>query len=112
MNRVQLIGVSVLPIELWHDHTTGRTIGEAMIAVPSDVEGFNFIPVILRDSEAEDAAKYLGEGSKVEIIAHLNSELVTECDAHGESHRRRVLRVIADEVTYLMLCQPRSGDRP
>jgi hypothetical protein len=109
MNRVQLIGV--LPIELWHDHITGRAFGRAMIAVPSDIEGLNFVPVILQGGDAVDAAKHLGEGSRVDIIGHLHSVLVTDRDANGTTRRRRVLHVIADRVTYLVVCQPRSGDR-
>jgi single-stranded DNA-binding protein len=111
MNRVHLIGVIVLPTELRHNRTTRRTIGKAMIAIPSGAEGLNFVPIILHDSDATDAAMYLGEGSRVEVIGHLHSALVTDRDADGTVRRRRVLHVIADDVTYLTVCWPRGGDR-
>lgn len=112
MNRVQLIGDLVWPVETRRDRATGQWIGRAMIAVSSDLDGLNFVPLTLHGREATDAAKYLGEGSTVYVNAHLHSLLVTDRDARGNKYRRRFVRVIADRVTYLKILPPRGGDRP
>jgi single-stranded DNA-binding protein len=112
MNHVQLIGVVVWPIEVWRDRATGRTLGKAMLAVSADEPPLAFVPVILRDSEAADAAMYLGEGSRVEVTGHLHSSLVTNHDANGNKRTRRLLHVIAHRVAYLVVRSPQAGDRP
>jgi hypothetical protein len=112
MNRVQLIGDVVWPVKVWIDHTTGLTFGKTMLAVASDTDPLAFIPLILPDSEATDAGLYLGEGSRVKVDAHLHSSLVAHHDAGQHKQRRRIVRVIADSVTYLDLRAPQSGDRP
>jgi len=112
MNRVQLIGDIVWPVEVWTDSATGRTFGKAMLAVSADTDPLVFVPLILRDSEATDAGMYLGEGSRVKVNAHLHSALVTYYDASHNRRARRVLSVIVDSVTYLALRAPQSGDRP
>ena|SRR5215469_5618822 len=112
MNRVQLIGDVVWPVKVWTDRTTGLTFGRTMLAVSSDTDRLVFVPLILPDSEATDAGLYLGEGSRVNVDAHLHSSLVTCHDASQRRRTRRILRVIADSVTYLDLRAPQSGDRP
>ncbi len=109
MNRVQLIGVLVWPVDVWRDRVTGRTHGKAMIVVSSGVEGLDFVPVILNDREALDAAAYLGEGSRVEVVGRLHSAVVTLGSANKRT--RRTVSVIAERVTYLVVCPPRSGER-
>lgn len=112
MNRVQLIGVLVWPIEVWHDRTTSRVFGKAMFAASVGEAGLAFVPVTLQNSEAVDASMYLGEGSQVEITGHLHSSLVTSYDAAGNRRTRRVLHVIADRVVYLVVRPARGADRP
>src|SRR5215831_6411979 len=112
MNRVQLIGDVVWPVKVWTDRTTGQTFGRTMLAVSSDADVLVFVPLILPDSEATDAGLYLGEGSRVKVDAHLHSSLVAYRDDSDHKRARRILRVIADSVTYLNLRAPRSGDRP
>ena len=112
MNRVQLVGIVVWPVEVWNDRTTGRAFGRAMLAVSADEHPLAFVPVILQGSEAMDAAMYLGEGSRVEVTAHLHSSLVTNRDVSGSRRTRRVLHVIADSVKYLVVRTPQAGDRP
>jgi single-stranded DNA-binding protein len=112
MNHVQLVGVIVWPVEVWNDRTTGRMFGNAMLAVSADEHPLAFIPVILQDSEAVDAGMYLGEGSRIEVTAHLHSSLLTNHDIGGNKRTRRVLHVIADSVRYLTVRAPQSGDRP
>jgi single-stranded DNA-binding protein len=111
MNRVQLVGDIVWPVEVWTDSATGRTFGRIMLAVSADTDPLVFVPLILQGSEATDAGMYLGEGSRVNVSAHLHSSLVTYHDANYNRRMRRVVRVIADSVTYLNLCTPQSGDR-
>jgi hypothetical protein len=111
MNQVQLVGIVVWPVEVWSDRTTGRVFGKAMLAVSSDESPLAFVPVMLRDSEAVDAAMYLGEGSRIEVCGHLHSSLLSNHDVAGNKRTRRVLHVIADMVKYLAVRSPQSGDR-
>jgi len=107
MNRVELIGDLVSPVEVRRDRNTGRTRSKAIIAVPRAL-GMDFVPVTLRGREAADAAKYLGEGSTVAIKGHIHSGLLAERSAGGVKLRRLVY-VIADRVTYLHVRPPRGG---
>ena len=111
MNHVHLVGIVVWPVEVWSDRTTGRVFGKAMLAVSADNDPLAFVPVILQDSEAVDAGMYLGEGSRIEIIGHLHSSLLTNHDIGGNKRTRRVLHVIAERVKYLTVRSPQSGDR-
>jgi single-stranded DNA-binding protein len=110
MNQVQLVGVLIWPVELRRDASTGQTIGKAMLAVPGGSQSLNFIPVTLHGREATDAAKYLGEGSRVSVTGNLHSVLVTERDGHGNKRTRRVLSVVAERVCYLVIREPRAGE--
>jgi single-stranded DNA-binding protein len=100
MNTVHLIGELVSPVECKRDRITKRAWGKAIIAVPRGSKGvIDFVPVTLRDREAEMAARYLDDGSLVSIQGHLHS-------AHriGDVYAaRRFVWVIADRVTYLRL---------
>jgi single-stranded DNA-binding protein len=107
MNFVRLIGDLVFPVELRRDRTTGRTIGKALIAIPNGVHGTYFVPVTLRGNEAVDAAKYLGEASRVDVTGHIHSAYVTD----GDRRTRRVLYVIADNVTYVTVRPFQGGVR-
>jgi single-stranded DNA-binding protein len=111
MNHAQLVGIVVWPVEVWSDRTTGKVFGKAMLAVSSDENPLAFVPVILQDSEAVDAAMYLGEGSRIEVTGYLHSSLITNHDIGGNKRTRRVLHVIAKRVRYLDVCAPQSGDR-
>ncbi len=112
MNRSQLVGKLVWPVEVEHERGTGLAIGKAMIAVPNCVTGMDFIPVTLRDNEAIDASKYLGDGSLVAVDGHVHSALVTDRYTWGAKRTRRVLSVTVDRVTYLVVRAPRGGARP
>ena len=112
MNRVQLIGDLVWPVDLWRDRVTGRAFGKAILAVWRDESGLAFVPLLLKDKDALDAAKHLGEGSRLEVAGHLHTALVTDRHTTEGKRTRRVVRVVADRVTYLTVRPPRSGDRP
>lgn len=111
MNRVELIGKLVFPVEVHREPGTGRAIGKAMIAVSRGVQGLDFVPVTLREREAVDAAKYLGEGSVVAITGHIHSTLLTERDAGGGRRRRRLVHVIVDRLIYVTVRSPRAGEQ-
>ncbi len=111
MNRLQLVGQLVWPVEVERERGTGLAVAKAMIAVPNRVTGMDFIPVTLRDNEAIDASKYLSDGSLVAVDGHVHSALVTDRYAWGAKRRRRVLSVAVDRVTYLVVQAPRGGAR-
>ncbi len=111
MNRLQLVGKLVWPVEVQRERGTGLTVAKAMIAVPNRVTGIDFIPVTLRDNEAVDASKYLGDGSLVAVDGHVHSALVTDRYTWGAKRTRRVLSVRVDRVTYLVVRAPRGGTR-
>ena len=111
MNRVQLVGDIVWPVDVWIDSAAGRTFARTTLAVSSDTAPLVFVPVILQDREATDAGMYLGEGSRVKVGAHLRSSLVTYHDASHAKRTQRVLHVVGDSVTYLTLRAPQSGSR-
>jgi single-stranded DNA-binding protein len=67
----------------------------------------DFVPVTLWGREAWDASKYLGEGSTVAVRGHLHSGVVVG-DATS-ARRRRLVYVIADRVTFLVVLPPRVG---
>jgi single-stranded DNA-binding protein len=110
MNRLELIGTLVWPVEARREHLTGRSFARAMLAVSRGVDGMDFVPLTLRDREAEDAARYLGEGSLVAVEGHLHSTLLADRDERGARHARRVLSVIVDRVTYLRVRASHAGD--
>jgi single-stranded DNA-binding protein len=112
MNRVQLVGVVLWPVEARRDRMTGQTMGRAVIAVLGDVQDLHFVPLTLQGKDATDAATYLGEGSRVAVNGHLHSVLVRDRDWRGTRRTRRVLSAIADRVTYLAVRPPHGGDRP
>jgi single-stranded DNA-binding protein len=103
MNIVRLVGDLVFPVELRRNRTTGQTIGKALIAVPNGVHGTYFVPITLKGNEAIDAAKYLGEASRVDVTGHIHSAYL------ADRRPRRVLYVIADRVTYLTVHPFRGG---
>ena len=110
MNKVELIGDLVCPVEVRRDRSTGRTIGKAIIAVSRGVLGVDIAPVTLRGREAVDANKYLGEGSTVFVRGHIHGGFLAERGATGVRSRRLVY-VIADRVTYLAVRPPATGEQ-
>jgi single-stranded DNA-binding protein len=110
VNKVELIGDLVSPVEVRRDWSTGRTIAKAIVAVSRGVLGVEFIPVTLWGREATDASAYLGEGSTVAIKGHIHSGFLIDRGAGG-SRRRRLVYVIADRVAYLDVRAPRIGGR-
>lgn len=109
MNRVQLVGQLVYPVEVRRDRVTGLATAKSIIAVPRDM-GTDFVPVTLRDREAIDAERYLGDGSTVAIEARLHCALMAERDRDGARLRRQLVYVIANRVTYLDV-RPFKGSR-
>ena len=104
MNRVLLVGELVTPLELKRDRTSKRSWGRTVIAVPRGSGGaIDFVPVTLRDREADMAARYLGDSSLVSIEGHIHSALRPNPIADDVRAVRRCLWVIADRVTYLRL---------
>ena len=112
MNRLQLVGKLVWPVEVQREPVTGLPVAKAMIAVSNDVTGIDFIPVTLRDNEAVDASTYLGDGSLIAVDGSVHSALVTDRYAHRAKRTRRVLSVTVAHVTYLVVRKPGSGARP
>ncbi len=110
MNRVQLVGQLVYPVEVRRDRVTGLATAKGIIAVPRGVQGTDFVPVTLRDREAIDAERYLGDGSTVAIEARLHCALMAERDGQGARLRRQLVYVIANRVTYLDV-RPFKGGR-
>ena len=104
MNIVHLIGELVTPLELRRDRRSKRSWGRTVIAVPRGNNGaIDFVPLILRDREADMAAMYLGDGSLVSIEGHIHSALRPNPVSDDVYTVRRSLWVIADRVTYLRL---------
>ena|SRR5436190_17052269 len=104
MNTVHLIGELVTPPEIKRDRNSARRWGRTVIAVPRGSKGsIDFVPVTLRDREAEMAAHYLGDGSLVSIEGHLHSAWQPNPGSNDVRAMRRCLWVIADRVTYLRL---------
>jgi single-stranded DNA-binding protein len=104
MNTVLLVGELVSPVVVKRDRISKRTWGKAIIAVPrGGAAGIDFVPVTLRDREAEMAARYLDDGSLVSIKGRLHSAVRFEPDANDVYAVRRSLWVIAERVTYLRL---------
>jgi single-strand DNA-binding protein len=110
MNRLELIGIVVWPVEIRSEQVTGRPFARAMLAVSRGVDGMDFVPLTLWDREAEDAARYVGEGSLVAVEGHVRSTLQSDRDTHGTSRTRRMVSVVADRVTYLRLRAPGAGN--
>jgi Single-strand binding protein family len=73
--------------------------------------GVDFVPVTLRDREAEMAARYLGDGSLIAIEGYIHSGLQPNPVVNDVRTERRSLYVIADRVVYLRLPR-RTGERP
>jgi single-stranded DNA-binding protein len=112
MNTVRLIGELVNPVALRRDRITKRAWGKTIIAVPRGTMGdIDFVPVTLRNREAEMAAGYLGDGSLVSVEGRLHSVVRPELDGGELVAMRRSLWVIAERVTYLRIAR-RTGDRP
>jgi len=112
MNTVRLIGELVNPVALRRDRIGKRAWAKTIIAVPCESSGaIDFVPVTLRNREAEMAARYLGDGSLVSIDGHLHSAVRPELDGGELVAVRRSLWVIADRITYLRIAR-RTGDRP
>jgi len=112
MNTVRLVGELVNPVALRRDRVGKRAWGKTIIAVPCEGSGdIDFVPVTLRNREAEMAARYLGDGSLVSIDGHLHSAVRPELENGELGTVRRSLWVIADRVTYLRIAR-RTGDRP
>lgn len=112
MNKVRLVGELINPVALTRDRITKRTWGKVIVAVPrGEKGGTDFVPVTLRDHEAEMAALYLGDGSLVSIEGRLHSAVRPELDGGELVAVRRSLWVIARTVTYLRIAR-RTGDRP
>ena len=112
MNTVRLIGELVDPVALQRDRITKRAWGMTIVAVPRGIKGdTDFVPVTLRNREAEMAAVYLGDGSLVSIEGRLHSAVRPELDGGELVAVRRSLWVIAERVTYLRMAR-HTGDRP
>src|SRR5262245_27461279 len=103
-NKVHLIGELVTPVELKRDGRGKRRWGRTVNAVPRESNGaVDFVPIILRDHEADMAALYLGDGSLVSIDGRIHSVSRANPVSDGVHAVRRSLWVIANRVTYLRL---------
>ena len=90
MNRVQLVGQLVNPVEVRRDRVTGLATAKSIIAVSRDT-GTDFVRVTLLDRDAIDAERYLGDGSTVAIVARLHCALMAERDGQGAGRPRQVV---------------------
>jgi len=111
MNTVHLVGELVSPVECRRDQITKRAWGKAIIAVPRGSKGaIDFVPVTLRDREAEMAARYLGDGSLVSVEGHIHSALRPGGNV-GDVHTVPwLVWVIADRVAYLRLSRQAQSE--
>lgn len=92
------------PPEFKRDRSSRRSWGRTIIAVPRGTSGtIDFVPVTLRDREADMAARYLGDGSLVAIEGYIHSALQPNPIVNDVRAVRRSLWVIADRVMYLRL---------
>jgi single-stranded DNA-binding protein len=109
MNTAHLIGELVTPPEIKRDRNSARCWGRTVIAIPRGSKGgIDFVPVTLRDGEADMAARYLGDGSVISVEGHLHSAWRPDPGTDVRAMRHS-LWVIADRVTYLIVRQPRGG---
>lgn len=108
MNRVLLIGELTNGVEVHRHRGSVPAWAETLIAVPRGSKGaIDFVPVVLRDREAVQASRYLGDGSLVAVEGHIHSALTP---VHDDGLRaRRLVWVIADRVFYLRLPRARAG---
>jgi single-stranded DNA-binding protein len=113
MNRVQLIGMLVCPVEL-RTLRIGRTFGKTIIAVPRGIElGTDWVTLTLWDRQAVNAARYLNEGARVAIEGRIHGTYrVTKAD-DGSKRTRRSVEVIVERIAYLSPRPPAgvAGDR-
>ena len=106
MNKVMLIGNLGRPVEL-RELGGGKTIGKTILAVSrlrqGQKAGTDWVPIVLWDRQAVNAARYLGKGSRVAIDGRIHGDFVPRRQAEGEGKQasRLVVEVIVDRITYL-----------
>ena len=109
MNKVFLIGNLGRAVEL-RDVGGGRVVGKTIIAVSrvapgGEKKGTDWIPVVLWDRQATNAARYLHKGARVATDGRLHGDFVPRRRAEGEDEGRQpsrlVVEVVVTRITYL-----------
>jgi single-strand DNA-binding protein len=115
MNKVVLMGNLARAVEL-RELGGGKTIGKTVLAVSrfgrgGERKGTDWVPIVLWDRQATNAARYLGKGSRVAIEGRIHGDFVPRKGA-GEGERpavRLVVEVVVDRITYLSQTRPAGG---
>ncbi len=89
MNKVMLMGNLARAVEL-RELGGGKTIGKAVMAVSrvgrgGEKKGTDWVPIVLWDRQAANAARYLGKGSRVAVEGRIHGD---SCPRRGRSRAR------------------------
>lgn len=96
MNKVELSGRLARAPEIGKTNS-GKAVGKLTVALDrhDDNGGADFIPVVVWNAQAENCARYLIKGQKVEVVGHLRQRsYVTD---RGTQY---VLEVVAETVEF------------
>jgi single-strand DNA-binding protein len=116
MNNVALIGNLGRPVEL-RELGGGKVVGKTILAVTrmrkGQRAGTDWIPIVLWDNQATNAARYLRKGSRVGVDGRLHGDFVPRKPAEGGEAKssRLVVEVIVDRITYLSPARA-AGEQP
>lgn len=114
MNHVTLIGHLGRAVEL-RELGGGKVVGKTIVAVnrmrKGQRAGTDWIPIVLWDAQARNAAQYLQRGSRVGIDGRIHGDFVPrKASDGGEPGRPRLLvEVVVERITYLSA--PRAAER-
>ena len=115
MNKATLIGNLGRPVEL-RELGGGKVVGRTLLAVSrigrgGERKGTDWIPVVLWDRQATNAARYLGKGSRVAIEGRIHGDFVPRRKTEGEESTgsRLMVEVIVDRITYLSAPRAAGG---
>ncbi|MGH7883908.1 MAG: single-stranded DNA-binding protein [Candidatus Dormibacteraceae bacterium] len=103
-NTVSITGNLTRDVEL-KKSKGGKPFARVLIAVnrsfkkDSEKKGAEFLPVVIWDKQAENAAKFLGKGSKVSILGSLRGSFF-EVTVDGQTKTRLDVEVVANQIQY------------
>ncbi|MGH7868797.1 MAG: single-stranded DNA-binding protein [Candidatus Dormibacteraceae bacterium] len=105
-NTVSITGNLTRDVEL-KKSKGGKSFARVLIAVNrgfkkekgGESRGAEFLPVVIWDKQAENAAKYLGKGSKVSIMGSLRGSFF-EVTVDGQAKTRLDVEVVANQIQY------------
>ncbi|MGH7868759.1 MAG: single-stranded DNA-binding protein [Candidatus Dormibacteraceae bacterium] len=102
-NTVSITGNLTRDVEL-KKSKGGKPFARVLIAVNRSFKkdsdkGAEFLPVVIWDKQAENAAKFLGKGSKVSIMGSLRGSFF-EVTVDGQTKNRLDVEVVANQIQY------------